>query len=229
MNLVLTSTIDVVWNELDAPFLSSRSRIQKGMQDKDVIAYYFQIDDEIVGFATIRQWNTDAYFIWNFMMIESFRSKGYGGQALEMLLNTLIAKGAKTITATRVASNLAAQKLFSRHGFVDTDTVQNDHVHEINMKWSANATELVQTERLEAMPSEPNRFPTNRCPRCGENNHCAMTNHADPMKCWCVGIAIPSELSNELRKRYPAQACLCQTCLIDELGRHQRTQESIHS
>jgi predicted acetyltransferase len=224
VNLVLTSTIDVAWNELDAPFLSSRSRIQKGMQDKDVIAYYFQIDDEIIGFATIRQWNTDAYFIWNFMIMESYRSKGYGGQALRMLLNALFENGAKTITTTRVASNLAAQKLFSRHGFVDTDTVQNDHVHEINMKWSASATEHVQTEGSEATPSEPNR-----CPRCGENNHCAMTNHTDPMKCWCVGIAIPSELSNRLRERYPAQACLCQTCLNDELGRHQRVDESVHS
>jgi RimJ/RimL family protein N-acetyltransferase len=230
VQLVFTTSIDVSWNDRDAAFLSPYTRIREGLLEKDVFAYHIKVLDDIIGFAMVRRWKSDAYFIWNFLILEEHRMKGYGTQALGILIDALRSLGAKTITTTRVASNLGAQKLFSRLGFVDTDTVLNDAVHETNMEWNENGN---ATKRF-CSPSTDSLYLTDfdcskgRCPRCHANNHCAVAYNTDPKDCWCMGVDVPPKLSIILLERYPSQACLCQTCLEDEIRRHPSHPDSNH-
>ncbi|WP_425481514.1 cysteine-rich CWC family protein [Marinicella rhabdoformis] len=54
-----------------------------------------------------------------------------------------------------------------------------------------------------------------RCPLCGENNHCAEAiNSQDFDNCWCKSkiMTFPNELIKQVSIEQRNKACICQKC-----------------
>lgn len=52
-----------------------------------------------------------------------------------------------------------------------------------------------------------------RCPRCGQPNHCAQAGRAQAVTdCWCFHTPIPRQLLEELPAEQRGKSCLCPNC-----------------
>ena len=54
------------------------------------------------------------------------------------------------------------------------------------------------------------------CPACGQPNACARAGNAKAANCWCFELFLTPEVLQRVRRKYPAAACLCRTCLERE-------------
>jgi hypothetical protein len=56
------------------------------------------------------------------------------------------------------------------------------------------------------------------CPACGAANQCAMAADGASSQCealcWCRGVSVSQVVLKQLKRLYPADQCLCQSCLI---------------
>ncbi|MBV7314248.1 cysteine-rich CWC family protein [Shewanella sp. NIFS-20-20] len=57
-----------------------------------------------------------------------------------------------------------------------------------------------------------------RCPRCGVDNQCAISQGADIQQCWCQRQPFPTKPP---LSPLPDNACLCQACADDLLRAQQ--------
>lgn len=75
-----------------------------------------------------------CYFIWHFMVGESYQGKGYGKLAFEKMLadiETMPYGEAEYVDLFYRTSNVIAKKLYASFGFVDTGIIQDHSMHAI--------------------------------------------------------------------------------------------------
>jgi hypothetical protein len=65
------------------------------------------------------------------------------------------------------------------------------------------------------------------CPKCGNENHCALENGENPIDCWCMKIIISKAIIIHIEKKYSNQPCLCKPCLEEEIIEYQKKDASI--
>lgn len=93
------------------------------------------MDECKVGFILLRKFSKDSFFLWDYIIDRRFQNKGYGTEALIEFLDFLKREFcAKLVTTTYIWGNAHAKYIYEKIGFIETDIVNDDGVHEVNLK-----------------------------------------------------------------------------------------------
>lgn len=86
------------------------------------------------GFAMVRRFGPEEFFLWEYIIDARYQGQGRGQACLSALLDLLRREyGLKTLWTTYIWGNDAARRLYERMGFAETDVVDEDGIHEVNM------------------------------------------------------------------------------------------------
>ena len=105
-------------------------------RDCNVKIYVFENDGTIVGTALVREFTDEplGYDLQQFMVDKHYQGKGYGSQALEMILDELRKEGHYDHVELCVKkADTEAIRLYEKHGFVDSGYVDEDLPDSLNM------------------------------------------------------------------------------------------------
>ena len=105
-------------------------------RDCNVKIYVFENDGIIVGTALVREFTDEplGYDLQQFMVDKRYQRKGYGSQALQMILDELRKEGHYDHVELCVKkADTEAIRLYEKHGFVDSGYVDEDLPDSLNM------------------------------------------------------------------------------------------------
>lgn len=76
----------------------------------------------------------NGFFLWNFAIDSAYQNQHYGQRALRELLAMLKQEHhAKVVTTTYTVGNDHAKYVYEKVGFWETDVVDGNGIHEVNM------------------------------------------------------------------------------------------------
>jgi diamine N-acetyltransferase len=105
-------------------------------RDCNVKIYAFENDGIIVGAALVREFADEplGYDLQQFMVDEKYQRKGYGSQALQLILNELRTENHYDHVELCVKkADTEAIRLYRKHGFVDSGYIDEDLPDSLNM------------------------------------------------------------------------------------------------
>ena len=105
-------------------------------RDCNAKIYAFENDGVIVGTALVREFTDEplGYDLQQFMIDEQYQRKGYGSQALQLILEELQKEGHYDHVELCVKkADIEAIRLYEKHGFVDSGYVDEDLPDSLNM------------------------------------------------------------------------------------------------
>ena len=105
-------------------------------RDCNVKIYAFEVDGVIVGTALVREFTEEplGYDLQQFMVGRQYQNKGYGSQALQLILNELRKEGHYDHVELCVKKTDAeAIHLYEKHGFADSGYVDVNLPDSVNM------------------------------------------------------------------------------------------------
>lgn len=117
--------------------LSDKETIEKALRDETVIAFDIHNAGELIGFAMLKDCG-EGFFLWDYAIDVKHQNRGYGSKALKELIGFLKSEhNISWITTTYKFGNEHARRLYEKLGFVETDIVKTETIHEVNMilKW----------------------------------------------------------------------------------------------
>lgn len=113
--------------------LSDKETIKKALCDESVIAFDIYNKGTIIGFAMLKDCG-EGFFLWDYAIDIKHQNKGYGSNALKALIGFLKSEHKISwITTTYKFGNERAKRLYEKLGFVITDVVKTETIHEVNM------------------------------------------------------------------------------------------------
>jgi diamine N-acetyltransferase len=134
MRFIRTNEFKIALTPDDMKQLSSMERIEKALQDSSILSYDIWDKDECFGFAMLCPFENDGYFLWNFAIDSAYQNQHYGQCALQELLVMLKNEyQAKVVTTTYTFGNDHAKYVYEKVGFQETDVVEENGIHEVNM------------------------------------------------------------------------------------------------
>lgn len=114
--------------------LSSNECIKAACLMSNVLAFDIYQDDLLVGFVMVRQFDEEKYFLWNYAIDYKYQNQKYGTKALIAFISYMVKEYRMSIlTTTYIWGNEYAKKLYEKIGFLETDVVDEDGCHEVNM------------------------------------------------------------------------------------------------
>ena len=105
-------------------------------RDCNVKIYAFENDGMLVGMALVREFSDEplGYDLQQFMIDERYQRRGYGSQALWMILDDLRKEDHYDHVELCVKkADTEAIRLYERHGFVDSGYIDEDLPDSLNM------------------------------------------------------------------------------------------------
>lgn len=130
-----TNNFNIYLSEKDSSQISSPEKITAALKSENVIAFDIYNDNVLIGFAMFRKFGESKYFLWDYAIDSRYQNKHYGTEALrELLLLMKNEYGSNLITTTYIFGNLHAQHVYEKNGFIETDVVKENGIHEINME-----------------------------------------------------------------------------------------------
>ena len=124
--------IDLTEEEQD--HLCSKENIKIIAKKEGVKTFDIYDDDLLVGFAQLYEYEKDCFFLWNFAIDQKYQNQKYGTKALIELIKLFKDKyNLKEMTTTYIYGNDLAKHVYEKVGFVETDVVCEEGVHEVNM------------------------------------------------------------------------------------------------
>lgn len=133
-NFVKSSGILIHLTEEQKKQISSFETIQKMIGQPDILAYDIYSKSRLVGFAMLRKYSETGYFLWDYAIDVQYQNKVFGTEALICLIKYLKSQfHAKEISTTYLWGNEIAKHLYEKVGFIETDVVDEDDVHEVNL------------------------------------------------------------------------------------------------
>lgn len=134
MKLINTSTFEIELSDEQRKQLSSKEKIEVALKDKNIFSFNIYEQDNLIGFAMLRKYSDIGYFLWNYAIDIKYQNKGYGTKALLFLIDYFETKyNALELTTTYTFGNEIAKHLYEKIGFIETDIVDEDGIHEVNM------------------------------------------------------------------------------------------------
>lgn len=134
MKFIPTTKFQLTLSEADQKQLSSMSRIEQALTDPDSLSYDIWDGDARVGFAMLCPFEGNGFFLWNFAIDSAYQNQHYGQRALRELLTMLKQEHhAKVVTTTYTFGNNHAKYVYEKVGFWETDVVDGNGIHEVNM------------------------------------------------------------------------------------------------
>ena len=134
MKLIKTTKFQIELSDEQRKQLSSKEKIEVALKDKNIFSFNIYEQDNLIGFAMLRKYSDIGYFLWNYAIDIKYQNKGYGTKALLFLIDYFETKyNALEITTTYTYGNEIAKHIYEKIGFVETDIVDEDGIHEVNM------------------------------------------------------------------------------------------------
>ena len=134
MKLIKTTKFQIELSDEQRKQLSSKEKIEVALKDKNIFSFNIYEQDNLIGFAMLRKYSDMGYFLWNYAIDIRYQNKGYGTKALLFLIDYFETKyNALEITTTYTYGNEIAKHIYEKIGFVETDIVDEDGIHEVNM------------------------------------------------------------------------------------------------
>ncbi len=114
--------------------LSSKDKIKNECQKENVLAFDIYCDNLLIGFIMVQNFDKVAYFLWNYAIDYKYQNQNYGTTALiefiDFMKNTY---QMSKMTTTYICGNKHAKHLYEKIGFIETDVVDDEDCHEVNM------------------------------------------------------------------------------------------------
>ena len=134
MKLIKTIKFQIELSDEQRKQLSSKEKIEVALKDKNIFSFNICEQDNLIGFAMLRKYSDIGYFLWNYAIDIKYQNKGYGTKALLFLIDYFETKyNALELTTTYTFGNEIAKHLYEKIGFIETDIVDEDGIHEVNM------------------------------------------------------------------------------------------------
>lgn len=134
MKFIPTTKFQLTLSEADQKQLSAMPRIEQALTDPDIFPYDIWDGDARVGFAMLCPFEGNGFFLWNFAIDSAYQNQHYGQRALRELLALLKQEHhAKVVTTTYTFGNNHAKYVYEKVGFWETDVVDENGIHEVNM------------------------------------------------------------------------------------------------
>ena len=124
--------------------ISSPERMAEALTQDDVIGLDMYDSEKLIGFAMLRKYADDGWFLWNYAIDKDFQNKHYGQTALQKLIEYMkTAYEAKEISTTYLWGNSHAKYVYEKVGFVETDVVDEEDCHEVNMIYKISSDTMI--------------------------------------------------------------------------------------
>lgn len=114
--------------------ISSKDKITAECQKENVIAFDIYADELLIGFAMLRKYSEEGFFLWNYAIDFKYQNRNLGTVALKELIDFLRKEyNLKEMTTTYILGNHHAKHIYEKIGFTQTDIVDEVECHEVNM------------------------------------------------------------------------------------------------
>lgn len=114
--------------------LCTKETIKKNAKRRNVLTFDIYDGELLIGFAQLRKYKRKCYFLWNFAIDQKYQNNHYGTRALEELIEFMKNEyDVKEIVTTYLFGNEHAKHVYEKVGFIETDVVDEDGCHEVNM------------------------------------------------------------------------------------------------
>lgn len=115
--------------------VSSVERINQELKKDGNYGFNIYIDDCKIGFALLRKYEENTFFLWDYIIHKNFQNRGYGTKALIELLSFFKKQfSIKRVITTYIFGNEHAKYIYEKIGFTEIDVVDEDGIHEVNMQ-----------------------------------------------------------------------------------------------
>lgn len=116
--------------------LSSKEKIALACRREDVMAFDIYAQEALIGFALVRKFDDGVYFLWDYAIDCRLQNRGYGTAALREFIDFMRDTYQMTeMVTTYVWGNDHAKHVYETVGFTETDVVDEDDCHEVNMRY----------------------------------------------------------------------------------------------
>lgn len=134
MKFIKSYEMKVSLSEAQQDMLSDKDVIKECIGYPTTVAFDIYDEETLIGFALLNKFDDGCYFLWDYAIDIKFQNKHYGTKALLELIKYMKANyGMHTMTTTYIYGNTHAKHIYERVGFLQTDEVNNEQCHEINM------------------------------------------------------------------------------------------------
>ena len=114
--------------------LSSKKNIEIACLRENVLAFDIYLDELLIGFVMVRKFDEGAFFLWNYAIDYKYQKQHYGTKALIDFISFMKENyHMSEMTTTYIWGNEHAKHLYEKVGFIETDVVDEDGCHEVNM------------------------------------------------------------------------------------------------
>ena len=136
MRFVLSKEMKITLTNDQQEHLCTKENIKIIALKKGVLTFDIYEYESLIGFAQLYEYEASCYFLWNYAIDINYQNKHLGTKALKELIIFLKNNyDLKEMTTTYIFGNDIAKHVYEKVGFVETDVVDEDGVHEVNMKY----------------------------------------------------------------------------------------------
>lgn len=119
--------------------LCTKEAIADICKSETVVAFDVYRAGTLVGFALLRKYDENGYFLWNYAIDAKYQNRGFGTEILRELISIMRDEyGADELVTTYIFGNEHAKHVYEKVGFIETDVVDEPDCHEVNMALAIN-------------------------------------------------------------------------------------------
>jgi len=134
MEFILSEEMKVSVTPEQEKQISSKENIKKALMREDVIGFDIYDGNSLIGFVMLRRYDEGCYFLWDYAIDIKYQNRHYGTEALKQLIDLMISDyGLIEMSTTYIWGNEHARHVYESVGFIETDVVDEDGIHEVNM------------------------------------------------------------------------------------------------
>ena len=116
-------------------YIASNEDSWRDAKENEKVAHPFAVtcDGKMIGFTMFAfdedyEDPNDRYWLWRFMIDESFQGKGYGTAALQVIIQYFKDHGANNIRLSTKEANTHALSVYRQAGFRDTGEMNGEEI-----------------------------------------------------------------------------------------------------
>ncbi|MDE6726393.1 MAG: GNAT family N-acetyltransferase [Oscillospiraceae bacterium] len=114
--------------------LQTKDNIKKCIGYNTTLAFDIYDKDDLIGFVMLDRFDEGCYFLWDYAIDAKFQNKYYGTKSLIKLIKYMKDNfRMHTMTTTYIFGNTHAKHVYEKVGFIETDEINNEQTHEVNM------------------------------------------------------------------------------------------------
>ncbi|MBQ2713637.1 MAG: GNAT family N-acetyltransferase [Clostridia bacterium] len=107
--------------------ISSLDKIEKVLEAKKALGFDIAMDNQTVGFAMVREYQNNKYFLWVYAIDKKFQGQGLGKKCLKEFLVFLKQNyGCTELSTTYKMGNTVAKNLYEGLGFQEIEKVEEE-------------------------------------------------------------------------------------------------------